>query len=107
MYRCYIKIIKFGPSPHRNNQTFHTSSRKNPLGVLENLSTTYPNTFPKSKIRTFGKEKSQAPLHLISPNPSLEKNSLPPYVNPRNNSLKGGKKPNSYPLNTFLEKERN
>jgi hypothetical protein len=50
----------------------------------------------------------QTPLHLISPNPSLEKkNSLPPYFNPRNNSLKGGKKPNSYPLNTFLEKEIN
>ncbi len=67
-----------------------------------------PKHIPQNvKLEPLEGKNPQAPLHLISPKPSLEKSSLPPYFNSRNNSLKGGKKPNSYPLNTFLEKEIN
>jgi len=107
MYRCYIKITSLAlhliettkPSTPHQETPF-----RNFFKPFNHLPKHIP---PKVKLEPLERKNPQAPLHLISPNPSLEKNSLPPYVNPRNNSLKGGGKPNSYLLNTFLERERN
>jgi len=44
-----------------------TPIKKNPFGILENISTTYPKHSPKCRNRTFGREKSPSPTlpHLI------------------------------------------
>jgi len=44
-----------------------TPIKKNPFGILENISTTYPKHSPKCRNRTFGRGKSPSPTspHLI------------------------------------------